>query len=101
MICGFLAAGNIRYAREHEDIIAVQGNIWSQSSVDAQDADGSIAYPYYPSTEHFCKPAQTRQDQIDCLSATRGCSKSCGLNPPTLNGECGPTVAWGFGNEAL
>jgi hypothetical protein len=32
------------------------------------DGDGSISYPYYPSTEHFCKPAQGRKDFIDCVN---------------------------------
>ena len=26
------------------------------------DGDGSICYPYYPSKEHFCKPAQGAAD---------------------------------------
>lgn len=68
LICGFLAADNIRYAREKHGIIGVQGNIWSQYSIDGQDGDGSICYPYYPSTEHFCKPAQGEADFIDCLN---------------------------------
>lgn len=68
LICGFLSAENIRYAREKHGIIAVQGNIWSQYSIDGQDGDGSISYPYYPSQEHFCKPAQGQADFIDCLN---------------------------------
>lgn len=68
LICGFLSADNIRYAREKHGIIAIQGNIWSQYSIDGQDGDGSICYPYYPSREHFCKPAQGEADFIDCLN---------------------------------
>ena len=68
LVAGFLAADNIKYAREHEGVIGVQGNIWSQFSVDNQDGDGSIAYPYYPSTQHFCKPAQSPADFIDCVN---------------------------------
>lgn len=68
LVCGFLSAENIRHAREKEGITSIQGNIWSQYGIDAQDADGSIAYPYYPSTEHFCKPAQGKDDFIDCLN---------------------------------
>jgi hypothetical protein len=68
LIAGFLSAKNIQYAREHEGVIGIQGNIWSQYAVDNMDGDGSIAYPYYPSTEHFCKPAQESKDQIDCLN---------------------------------
>jgi Domain of Unknown Function with PDB structure (DUF3863) len=68
LIAGFLAADNIAYAREHEGVIGVQGNIWSQYSIDNQDGDGSISYPYYPSREHFCKIAQTEEDRIDCVN---------------------------------
>ncbi len=67
LVAGFLSSDNIRYARERLGITTVQGNVWSQYSIDAQDGDGSLAYPYYPSTQHFCKPAQNG-DRIDCLS---------------------------------
>ena len=30
--------------------------------------DGSVCYPYYPSREHFCKPAQGAGDFIDCVN---------------------------------
>lgn len=46
----------------------MQGNIWSQYAIDGQDGDGSIIYPYYPSKEHFCKPAQNDNDFIDCIN---------------------------------
>jgi hypothetical protein len=68
LIAGFLSSANIAYARNNEGVIGVQGNIWSQYAIDNQDGDGSIAYPYYPSTEHFCKPAQNPEDFIDCLN---------------------------------
>lgn len=68
VIAGFLAAENLRFLAEHEHVHVCQGNIWSQYSVDNQDGDGSIVYPYYPSTEHFCKPAQGRDDCIDCVN---------------------------------
>jgi hypothetical protein len=68
LVAGFLSSSNIQYAREKEGIIAVQGNVWSQYSIDGQDGDGSIAYPYYPSMQHFCKPAQNREDFIDCIN---------------------------------
>ena len=45
----------------------VQGIIFSQYAVDNQDGDGSICYPYYPSKEHFCKPAQNDEDFIDVV----------------------------------
>ncbi len=68
LVCGDLASDNIEYARNSEGIIGVQGNIFSQFNIDAQDSDGSIPYPYYPSAQHFLKPAQSSTDFIDCLN---------------------------------
>jgi Domain of Unknown Function with PDB structure (DUF3863) len=55
---GFLSAINQEYLAEKEGIHVCQGNIWSQYAIDNQDGDGSVSYPYYPSKEHFCKPAR-------------------------------------------
>ena len=68
IIAGFMAAENLRYLAEEEDIHVCQGNIWSQYAVDNGDGEGSISYPYYPSGEHFCKPAQGKEDFIDCVN---------------------------------
>jgi hypothetical protein len=68
VVAGFLAADNLRYLAEKEGIHVCQGNIWSQYAVDNGDGEGSICYPYYPSREHFCKPAQGREDFIDCVN---------------------------------
>ncbi|XOV92416.1 MAG: DUF3863 domain-containing protein [Bacteroidota bacterium] len=68
VIAGFLAAENLEYLAEEEDIHVCQGNIWSQYAVDNGDGEGSISYPYYPSKEHFCKPAQGAEDFIDCVN---------------------------------
>jgi len=68
IIAGFLSAENQRYLAEEEDIHVCQGNIWSQYAIDNGDGEGSISYPYYPSTEHFCKPAQGTKDFIDCVN---------------------------------
>ncbi len=68
VIAGFLSAENLRFLAEEEGIHVCQGNIWSQYSVDNGDGEGSISYPYYPSREHFCKPAQGKDDFIDCVN---------------------------------
>ena len=68
VVAGFLAAENQQYLAEKEGIHVCQGNIWSQFSIDNQDGDGAISYPFYPSKEHFCKPAQDRDDFIDCVN---------------------------------
>ncbi len=68
VVAGFLAAENLQYLAQNEDVHVCQGNIWSQFAIDNQDGDGSISYPYYPSREHFCKPAQGKGDFIDCVN---------------------------------
>lgn len=68
VIAGFLSPENLRYLAEEEGIHICQGNIWSQYAVDNGDGEGSISYPYHPSREHFCKPAQCKADLIDCVN---------------------------------
>jgi hypothetical protein len=68
IVAGFLSAKNIEYLVKEEGIHVCQGNIWSQYSIDNQDGEGSVSYPYYPSKEHFCKPAQSSDDFIDCVN---------------------------------
>ena len=65
---GFLSADNLRHLSEKENIHVAHGVIWSQHAVDGGGADGSPSYPYYPSKEHFCKPAQSKTDFIDCVN---------------------------------
>lgn len=65
---GFLSANNLAYLAEKENIHVAHGVIWSQHEVDGGGADGSPSYPYYPSKEHFCKPAQGKSDFIDCVN---------------------------------
>lgn len=67
IIAGFLSSENQKYLAEVEKIHTCQGGIWSQWGIDFSDGDGSVSYPYYPSTEHFCKPAQGKDDLIDCV----------------------------------
>ena len=68
VIAGFLSSANLKFLAEEEGIHVCQGNIWSQYAIDNQDGDGSVSYPYYPSAEHFCKPAQGKDDFIDCVN---------------------------------
>ncbi|WP_460687561.1 DUF3863 domain-containing protein [Niabella aquatica] len=68
IVAGFLSSKNQQYLAEKEGIHVCQGNIWSQFNIDNQDGDGSVAYPFYPSKEHFCKPAQNKSDFIDCVN---------------------------------
>jgi hypothetical protein len=68
VVAGYLAAENLRFLSESEGIHVAQGNIWSQFAIDNGDGDGSLSYPYYPSREHFCKPAQGETDFIDCVN---------------------------------
>lgn len=68
VLAGFLAAENQQYLAEKEGIHVCQGNIWSQFAIDNQDGDGAVSYPFYPSKEHFCKPAQGKDDFIDCVN---------------------------------
>ncbi len=68
VVAGFLSSDNLRYLAEKENIHVCQGNIWSQYAVDNGDGEGSISYPYYPSREHFCKPARGKEDFIDVVN---------------------------------
>jgi len=68
VIAGFLSTDNLGYLAEKENIHVCQGNIWRLYAVDNGDGEGSISYPYYPSRGHFCKPAQGKEDFIDCVN---------------------------------
>ncbi|WP_109486186.1 DUF3863 domain-containing protein [Occallatibacter savannae] len=67
LVAGFMDAENQRHLADDEGIHVCQGQIWSQHAIDNGDGDGGICYPYYPSREHYLKPAQGKADFIDCV----------------------------------
>jgi hypothetical protein len=67
LIAGFMDAENQRLLATEEGIHVCQGQIWSQHGIDHGDGDGGICYPYYPSRQHYLKPAQGPADFIDCV----------------------------------
>jgi len=67
VVAGYLDAENQSLLASDEGIHVCQGQIWSQHGIDNGDGDGGICYPYYPSREHYLKPAQGKADFIDCV----------------------------------
>ncbi len=67
IVAGFMDAENQRLLAADEGIHVCQGQIWSQHGIDYGDGDGGICYPYYPSRQHYLKPAQGADDFIDCV----------------------------------
>ena len=67
LVAGYLDAQSQNYLATEEGIHVCQGQIWSQHGIDNGDGDGGICYPYYPSKEHYLKPAQGKGDFIDCV----------------------------------
>ena len=67
LVAGFMDAENQHLLATDEGIHVCQGQIWSQHGIDHGDGDGGICYPYYPSREHYLKPAQGPADFIDCV----------------------------------
>lgn len=67
LVAGFMDAENQRLLVADQGIHVCQGQIWSQHAIDNGDGDGGICYPYYPSREHYLKPAQGAADFIDCV----------------------------------
>src|SRR5271170_1780073 len=66
LVAGFMDAENQNFLATEEGIHVCQGQIWSQHGIDNGDGDGGICYPYYPSREHYLKPAQGPADFVDC-----------------------------------
>jgi hypothetical protein len=107
LVAGFMDAENQRLLAADEGIHVCQGQIWSQHGIDNGDGDGGICYPYYPSREHYLKPAQGTADLIDCvcldgwtcdfLTARRngfeeGFNSRLGIGPIETVGNLGVTV---------
>ncbi|MDR3799892.1 MAG: DUF3863 domain-containing protein [Terracidiphilus sp.] len=67
VVAGYMDAENQRFLATEEGIHVCQGQIWSQHGIDNGDGDGGVCYPYYPSREHYLKPAQGAADFIDCV----------------------------------
>ncbi len=67
LVAGFMDAENQRNLANDQGIHVCQGQIWSQHGIDNGDGDGGICYPYYPSREHYLKPAPNPADFIDCV----------------------------------
>lgn len=88
---GFLSADSLKYLAEKENIHVAHAVIWSQHNIDGGGADGSPSYPFYPSTEHFCKPAQGKGDFIDCVNLDGWtmdfiCARQSGSNGHAITG---------------
>lgn len=91
IIGGFLSANSLQYLSEVENIHVAHAVIWSQHNVDGGGADGSPSYPFYPSLEHFCKPAQGKEDFIDCVNLDGWtmdfiCARQSGTNGHAITG---------------
>jgi hypothetical protein len=67
LVAGFMDSENQLHLAQDEGIHVCQGQIWSQHGIDNGDGDGGICYPYYPSREHYLKPAQGSADFIDSV----------------------------------
>jgi hypothetical protein len=67
IIGGFLGAQTLDYLARMEDIHVAQATIFSQFNIDYGDGDGGSPYPYFPSTQHYLKPAQGPSDLTDCV----------------------------------
>ena len=67
IIAGYLGARTLQYLANVENIHVAQATIFSQFNIDYGDGDGGSPYPYFPSTDHYLKPAQGASDFVDCV----------------------------------
>ncbi len=110
VIAGIMSVEVMKYLAESEGIHVVQGQIWSQFNVDGQGGDGGIIYPYYPSKEHYLKPAQGSRGNADFLDVVNvdgwsvdffaarnnGGGSRDGVGPLETNGGYGLGEAYGL-----
>lgn len=68
VIGGFLGAQTLQDLAAVEDIHVAVATIFSQHNIDYGDGDGGSPYPYFPSREHYLKPAQGAGDFIDVVA---------------------------------
>ena len=68
IIAGYLGAQTMARLAAVEGIHVAQATIFSQYNIDFGDGDGGSPYPYFPSTQHYLKPAQGLEDFIDVVS---------------------------------
>jgi hypothetical protein len=66
IVAGYLGAQTLKYLAEVEGIHVAQATIFSTDKIDFGDGDGGSPYPYFPSTQHYLKPAQSAGDLVDC-----------------------------------
>ncbi|KAA6459711.1 DUF3863 domain-containing protein [Acidobacteria bacterium AB60] len=83
LVAGYMDAENQRLLAADEGVHVCQGQIWSQHGIDNGDGDGGICYPYYPSREHYLKPAQGPADFVDCVCLD---GWTCDFLPARRNG---------------
>jgi hypothetical protein len=67
IVAGFLGAQTLAHLAQVEGIHVAQATIFSQFNIDFGDGDGGSPYPYYPSTSHYLRPAQSAGEQVDCV----------------------------------
>ena len=94
LVAGFMDAENQRLLAGDEGIHVCQGQIWSQHGIDNGDGDGGICYPYYPSREHYLKPAQGRADFVDCVCLDGWTCDFLAARREGIHGSFNSRLAW-------
>jgi hypothetical protein len=90
LVAGFMDAENQRFLATEEGIHVCQGQIWSQHGID--NGDGGICNPYYPSREHYLKPAQGTAALSTAFVSTVG--RAIFWRPVARAFRVGSTAVW-------